>query len=151
MTRVSATTCLVFLMLAPNPSEACTCSWKGPFLSVAPGAETIIRGEVLRYYGKSRGVDLAMDVEVQEVLKGTARPKRIRIWGDNGAQCRPYVNGFRVGTEWVFAINRLKDGVGRGDFALSVCGEYWAKVEGHTVRGRLTSPPPPSVSDVPER
>jgi hypothetical protein len=101
---------------------------------------------------RSRDVDLAMDVEVLEVLKGSAKGKRIRIWGDNGAQCRPYVSAFPVQTEWFFAITELReDGPGNGDYVISVCGEFWARVEGDNVTGRLSSPTPPSVKDTPEK
>lgn len=152
MTRGCPIACLAVLMLfAPDRSEACSCSWAGPFLSVAPGAESIVRARVVAYHGKSRGVDLAMDVDVLEVLKGVVASRRIRIWGDNGSQCRPYVSGFPVDTEWVFAINRLKQVGSFGDFFVNGCGEYWAKVEVGTVVGRLTSATPPSVSDVPQR
>lgn len=79
-------------------------------------------GEGAAHFDRSRGVDRAMEVEVFEVLKGSARGRRLRIWGDDGAQCRPYVSGFTVGTEWIFAVNRLRG----GDYVISVCGEYWA-------------------------
>ena len=123
----------------PLQMEACTCMWAGPLLKVGPGAELIVRAKVLRHFDRSRGVDRAMEVEVFEVLKGSARGRRLRIWGDDGGQCRPYVNGFAVGTEWIFAVNRLRG----GDYAISVCGEYWARVEGEAVSGRLTTPLPP--------
>ena len=111
----------------------------------------IIRAKVLGYHGRSRGVDLAMDVDVQEVFKGATKAARIRIWGDNGAQCRPYVRGFPAQTEWIFAISKLTGEEGRrGDYFISVCGEYWAKVENGNVTGRLSSPLPPGVTDKPE-
>ena len=136
----------VFCALAlPLRMEACTCTWAGPLLQVGPGAELIVRAKVLRHFDRSREVDRAMEVEVIEVLKGSARARRIRIWGDDGGQCRPYVSGFKVGTEWIFAVNRLKD-----DYAISVCGEYWARVEGDVVSGRLTTPLPPGEGE-PER
>jgi len=93
-----------------------------------------------------------MDVEVLEVFKGSAKGKRIRIRGDNGAQCRPYVMAFPVQTEWFFAITELRgDDPGKGDYFISVCGEFWARVEGGNVTGRLSSPTPPGVNDTPEK
>ena len=142
---------LTALLLAPRPCDACSCAWAGSFLTVAPGAAAIVRARVTAYHGRSRDIDLAMDVDVVEVMKGVVGSKRIRIWGDNGAQCRPYVSGFPVGTEWLFAIDQLKQIGKPGDYFINGCGEYWAKVEGSTAVGRLTSPNPPAVSDVPER
>ncbi len=150
-TRSMAALVVFHALLLPVQSEACTCSWVGPLLTVGPRAELIIRAKVLGYHGRSRGVDLAMDVEVQEVFKGATKAERIRIWGDNGSQCRPYVSGFPVQTEWIFAIGRLAGEEGRrGDYYINGCGEYWAKVESGSVIGRLSSPAQPAVSDKPE-
>lgn len=150
MNRIITLGCLTILLLVPDRGEACSCMWAGPFLTVAPGTEAIVRAKVVGYHAESRGIQLSMDVDVLEVMKGIVSSKRIRIWGDNGSQCRPYVSAFPVGTEWVLAVNRLKEGPSRGDFFVSVCGEYWAKVEGNAVLGRLTGSSPPTVSDVPE-
>jgi hypothetical protein len=140
------------ILLLPARSEACSCAWAGPLLKVGPRADSMIRAKVLGYHGRSRGVDLAMDVEVQEVFQGVASAGRIRIWGDNGAQCRPYVKGFPVQTEWIFAISKLTgEGDSRGDYFINGCGEYWAKVENGNVLGRLSSPVPPGVADKPEK
>ncbi len=142
----------VLIMLSSASAHACSCSWAGPFLNVAPGTPLIVRAKVVGHSIRSRDVDLAMDVEVLEVFKGSAKGKRIRIWGDNGAQCRPYIQAFPVQTEWVFAITELSaDGPGKGDYFISVCGEFWARVEGGNVTGRLSSPNPPSVNDTPEK
>lgn len=133
-------------VLLAGGCPACSCAWTGSLLAVAPRADSIVRGKVVAYHGRSRGIDLAMDVEVYEVLKGFVAAKRIRIWGDNGAQCRPYVNSFPAGTEWLFAIRKTSG----GEYDISVCGEYWARVENAHVSGRLTSLKPPGTADKPE-
>jgi hypothetical protein len=143
---------MFLVLLLPVRSEACSCTWAGPLLKVGPRAELVIRAKVLGYHGRSRGVDLAMDVEVQETFQGAAPAAKIRIWGDNGAQCRPYVSGFPVRTEWIFAISKLTGEEGRrGDYFIHGCGDYWAKVENGNVTGRLSSPLPPGVTDKPEK
>ena len=144
---------VVFLtVLLPVRSEACSCAWAGPFLKVAPTAELILRAKVVGYHGRSRDVALAMDVEVHEVFKGVAKASRLRIWGDNGAQCRPYVSGFPVQTEWIFAISRLTREKGvDGDYYINGCGEYWARFENDYLTGRLSSLLPPGVTDKPEK
>ena len=151
-TQFAAGWAVLLTLLFVVRSEACSCAWAGPLLRVGPSTELVLRAKVLGYHGRSRGVDLAMDVEVQEVVKGSMKASRLRIWGDNGAQCRPYVTGFPVQTEWIFAISKLIGEQGRpGDYFINGCGEYWAKVvDGHVI-GRLTSPLPPNVSDKPEK
>jgi hypothetical protein len=109
----------------------------------------IILGEVLSYHKNS------MEVQVIEVIKGTERRNTIRIWGDNGALCRPYVSLFPIGTTWLFAISalptktvgeQLKTGSEKGfisssgnkEYAISVCGEFWLKVRHDEAVGRIT-------------
>ena len=109
---------------------------------MAPNAGAVVRARVVDYHGRNRKVDLAMDVEIMEVLKGGALPRRIRIWGDNGALCRPYVSGFPRGTEWIFAIRPLAgsreyDAHHARDFYLPGCGAYWLKVDGGQARGHI--------------
>jgi hypothetical protein len=128
--------------LWPGAARACSCMWAGGFLAVAPKAEVVVRARVVDYHGRNRKVDLAMDVEVTEVLKGANVPTQLRIWGDNGALCRPYVSGFPRGTEWILAIRPLEgsrehDVPRVGDFYIPGCGAYWLKVEDGRARGHI--------------
>src|SRR5688572_19580500 len=110
---------LVVVLLFPVDASACSCTWSGPLLTVGPRTELIVRAKVLSYHAS------AMDVEVIEMLKGVSNSRRIRIWGDNGAQCRPYVSRFPIGTEWILAVspNLEPESAPAGDYAISVCGE----------------------------
>lgn len=133
------------LVLTPIPSaQACTCAWAGPFASVALSADLVVRAKVLSYDKNS------MKVSVLEVLRGREWRRTIRIWGDNGAQCSPYVSSFPIGTEWVFAIRKTTSGAERGyfkrenvpgdwkkwgDYRISICGEFWLKVTGPNAIG----------------
>jgi hypothetical protein len=61
---------LIFLLYAgmiPSPTCASSCSWKGPFLTVAKDAPLVVRARVLRHHP---GQAPAMDVLVLETLKG---------------------------------------------------------------------------------
>jgi len=92
----------------------------------------------------------SMDVRVIEVLKGTEEGKTIRIWGDTGALCRPYVSHFPVGTTWFFAVQkttgeqasslweRLFPSAHKSDFAISICGDFWLEVRDGRAVGRVT-------------
>ena len=133
------------LLLAPIQSaQACSCAWAGPFASVAHSADLVVRGKVLSYKKNS------MKVTVLEVLRGRESRRTIRIWGDNGAQCSPYVSSFPIGTEWVFAVRRTTSEAERGyfkrentpeewkkwgDFRISICGEFWLQVTGSKAVG----------------
>ena len=147
-------------LLGPIPSaQACTCAWAGPFTSVAPLADLVLRAKVLSYDKNS------MKVSVLEVLRGRESRRTIRIWGDNGAQCSPYVSNFPIGTEWIFAVRKNSSGPDRGyfpryrapedwekagDFRISICGEFWLHVAGSNadgiVRGKLPDGPREEIS-----
>lgn len=135
----------------PSLALACTCIWSGPFLKVAPSTALIVRAKVIDYYGESRGISLAMDVEVIEVLSGSNDLRQIRIWGDNGSQCRPYVSAFPEGTEWIFAVSPSKNERESGGFALSACGEYWVKVENSMITGRIAGSNFPRADQKPDQ
>ena len=133
----------------PNGAAACSCLWGGPFSKVALHKEVIVLGEVVSYYKNS------MDVQVIEVIKGKEKRGTIRIWGDNGALCRPYVSLFPIGTTWLLALSalptktvgeQLKLGSEEGfisspdnkEYDISVCGEFWLKVRREEAVGRIT-------------
>jgi hypothetical protein len=95
------------------------------------------------YHGRNRKVDLAMDAEVLERLKGGPLARDIRIWGDDGALCRPYVRGFPRGSEWILAIRPLAAEMpGRPDYFIPGCGAYWLKVDNGRVRGHISAGAP---------
>ena len=121
---------LLVALLAPGVALACSCMWSGPFTKVALGTDLVVLGEVRSYYRHS------MDVAVIEVLKGGEDRREIRVWGDSGALCRPYVTAFPRGTRWIFALKRLGEPTAR-DYAISVCGEYWLEVLEGQVAGRI--------------
>jgi hypothetical protein len=50
--------------------------------------------------------------------------------------CRPEMESFPVGSEWLLALNGPGAKPGKG-LALSSCGEYWARVENMEVVGSL--------------
>jgi hypothetical protein len=122
---------LLVTLLAPGVALACSCMWSGPFTKVALGTDLVVLAEVQSYYRHS------MDVAIVEILKGGDDRREIRVWGDSGALCRPYVTAFPRGTRWIFALKRLGEPTAR-DYAISVCGEYWLEVRGDQAVGRIT-------------
>jgi len=121
---------LLVTLLTPAVALACSCMWAGPFTKMALGTDLVVLAEVRSYHGHS------MDVAVLEVLKGGEDRREIRVWGDSGALCRPYVTAFPRGTRWIFALKRLGEPTAR-DYAISVCGEFWLEVRGGQVAGRI--------------
>jgi hypothetical protein len=122
---------VLITVLAPGLAGACTCAWTGPFTTVALGADLVALVEVLGYQRHG------MDVAIIEVLRGRETRSIIRIWGDTGALCRPYVTAFPIGTRWILAVHRSRT-LGEGDFAISFCGEHWLEARGQQAVGRIT-------------
>jgi len=120
---------LLVTLLAPGVALACSCMWSGPFTKVALGTDLVVLAEVRSYYRHS------MDVALVEVLKGGEDRREIRVRGDSGALCRPYVTAFPRGTRWIFALKREP---GTRDYIISVCGEYWLEARGDQAVGRMT-------------
>jgi hypothetical protein len=121
---------LVAAFAEPGVALACRCVWAGPFTKVALATELVVLADVKSY--ERHG----MDVAVIEVLKGKEDRRTIRVWGDDGALCRPYVATFPRGTRWILALQREP---GSGDYAISGCGAFWLAVKGDQVVGRVTA------------
>jgi hypothetical protein len=131
--RLALVALFVIVSLAPGVALPCTCMWVGPFTRVALQADLVVLGEVRAYHRHG------MDVVVLEVLKGREPRPIMRIWGDTGAACRPYVTGFPRGTRWIFAVRRSPEPEGHG-YAISGCGEHWVEARGDQAIGRITVP-----------
>ena len=121
---------LVAALAAPGVALACRCLWAGPFTKVALATELVVLADVKSY--ERHG----MDVVVIEVLKGKEDRRTIRVWGDDGALCRPYVSTFPRGSRWILALQREP---ASGDYAISGCGAFWLAVKGDKVVGRVAA------------
>jgi len=124
---------LVFGLLTPFNAAACSCAWKGPFLSVARESPLVIVGKIVRHHpGKSP----SMDDLVLETLKGGILDSGMTLQMGDGMHCRPAMEMFPVGTRWILAINGPGAKAGNG-WAVSHCGEYWLRMENHDVVGSI--------------
>ena len=136
--------CLAFI-LGCTTSAVFACSCLPPsksFLETLPNADLIIVGKATSYHGlgASTNIPLAVDVEVQRVLKGSNASQEVRVFGDNGALCRPYVTKFPLNTTWVFALNLLSTGAnGEPQYYISSCAETSLPVRVGKVIGRIKS------------
>lgn len=119
--------------MAPLPAAPCSCDWRGPFLSVAVDAPLVVVGRILRHHS---GQAPAMDVLVQEILAGGLLDGGLTVQMGDGMHCRPVLDGFPPGSEWILALNGPGSKPGNG-FALSHCGEYWLRVDHDDVEGSI--------------
>jgi hypothetical protein len=135
--------CLAFV----RSTSACSCAWAGPFLEVASTAPAIVRVAVEGFHGGKREAPEAIDVRLVETLRGATPQPRFRIWCDTGALCRPRARDFPISTEWLIGLDApgCKKSPGE-EHAISVCGQYWLRVDGAEVVGNVDDPSGPQAS-----
>jgi hypothetical protein len=140
--------CFSFLVgLASAGVQAqCECLWRGSFVDVQHNADLVVSGTVIASQGNS------IDFQVSQNLRGEELPEPLLKTAD---YCRPEVETFPVGTQWVMALHRITDIVPGGfnpntpsisygrlqDYSLSSCGGYWLRLSEGMVTGNLVNAP----------
>jgi len=127
MKRLTVILTLIFLT-ATTLTFACDCQSKGNFLTVAPKSKLVALVKVNRYLTHKNIYDnptpMSMEVEIIKVYHGQETRKTVTVWGDNGKQCRPYLNIFNVDNYYVIAFEQDSK-ENSLEYAISNCGDYW--------------------------
>ncbi|MFN3199026.1 MAG: hypothetical protein ACE366_11565 [Bradymonadia bacterium] len=131
-TLISSLLLCASALLVPLSAFACDCGYGGSFEELASKGDLAIRAKVLSYgpwKNEVHGTTIyrTMDVQVLDVLKGESQRKRIRLMGDDGRLCRPYITTerFPIGSEMLFVLDQS-----RGfPIPISNCGEFWLQVK----------------------
>ena len=131
---------------------ACDCESQGNFYKVSPNSDLVALVKINKYLTFKDIYDsptpMSMEIEILEVFKGVDKRKTIKVWGDVGHLCRPYLNQFSVDSLYVIAFQKGEKGSEFGhlnetenDYSISNCGEYWLKVnsESNTILNKLRS------------
>lgn len=129
---------LITVLALSSRSVACDCDYAGDFMKVAPEKEFVALIQIVKYltfddiYGHK--IPMSMEVEIVEIYKGKEEKRKVVVWGDNGALCRPYLSEFKLGKYYVIAFHRASNELHHekveetsSDYAISNCGEYWMK------------------------
>jgi len=105
MKRLSLEFMLIGLCLTmfPFSGGACSCAWRGPFFVAAKDAPLIIQGRITRH---DTGKPPAMGVHVLETLKGGMLDSGMVVQMGDGMHCRPTLEGFPPGSEWILCTRR---------------------------------------------
>ena len=129
--------------------EDCTCLWRGSFVDVQADTDLVVSATVIASKGNS--IDLAVD----QHMRGRDERQDVRVWLKTADYCRPEVEQFPIGSQWVMALRRIRDTVPGGfnpgtpnfsygrvdDYSLSSCGGYWLAQSGDVVTGNLVDAP----------
>lgn len=133
--------CMLKLVLL-DPALGCSCDWEGPFLEMAKESDLVAKIKVLEYQEMMEiyedSIPNVMIVEIVEIFKGKEERKQVKVWGDNGFLCRPYLSIFQVGSEWILNLNKGEkslEGEAEEDYSLLICGENWLALEEGMLKG----------------
>lgn len=140
---------LALLPASGSLRAECGCLWEGSFSDVQASADLVVAAEVLRIKGN------AVDIAIEEQLRGEAYLDDIRVWMETRDYCRPPAEEFPVGSRWILALKRITDVPDDGfdpstpnqsfgrrdDYYLSSCGGYWLTYNGEVVTGNLVNAP----------
>lgn len=130
---------IALIVIHVDQAWACKCAWQGPFLEVASATPIIVKGRVIAH-SSEQPIPLSFDFRVDNALRGEVGGN-IKIYGDNGMMCRPYVSKFPVNSEWVLALGHSSSArEQKGSFAISGCGAYWLQFSGTEVVGSIQTP-----------
>ena len=136
------TTLTIFTVFIFIQSFACSCRCSGDcsFSIISDQQNFVALVKVIEYsefldgeyYGYDGKMPYSMTVEVVKKYKGTESRKRIKIWGDNGALCRPYISNFEVGKYYLIAPSIIHDSSETGnanDYDLFSCWTDYLEVD----------------------
>jgi hypothetical protein len=117
---------------------ACDCDYQGPFLKMAQRTPFVALVKVKKYLTfediYNVKTPMSMEVEIIDVYKGKETRKTVKVWGDIGNLCRPYLSEFKEEKYYVIAFYSGNYG-GRhpdekdSDYAICNCGAYWLTVD----------------------
>lgn len=110
---------VLFILLISIKSFACSCECTGDcsFSNISKGSELVALIKVIEYSdfieeqidGYDGKMPLSMTVEIIEKYIGSEKRKKIKVWGDNGALCRPYIANFEIGKYYLMAPSLLTE------------------------------------------
>ena len=133
---------VAYLPISPN----CSCDWEGPVLEMSQESDLVVRLKVLEHQKMMEiyedSIPNAMIVEILEIYQGEEERKQLKVWGDNGFLCRPYLSMFPIGSEWVLSLQKgeqIIEGAEKEDFSISICGETVLPVKDGQLEGVIFS------------
>jgi hypothetical protein len=119
---------------------ACDCGYLGGFVYSNQAADIVVYGTVIEYdsIGTYNAPEnpYSMKFLIREKLRGIEYRDTIIVWGDNGADCRPYINEFKPNTNWILSLYKLENN-GKSEYEISNCGEFYVPVNNEKVTGRI--------------
>ncbi|KAA3440555.1 hypothetical protein [Rufibacter hautae] len=138
---------LAVMTLIWLPAISCSCGTARNFIKATQKADIIALVKIKEYQDfftltgagpEPINQPQSVQVEVVQVLKGKEERKEVKIYGDDGALCRPYIDVFKKDQFYVIGLYKGDSEAGE-DYAVSICGEFWLEYDQKlkTVKGRI--------------
>jgi hypothetical protein len=127
---------LVLTLFSTAKTFGCDCDWNNDFLSLTDESALIFQFEVLGHEKLDQEFDEILVAKVLKLYKGNLTTDTLRLHGDNGYSCSPYVSKFKTGEKYIVQIE-FSD----LDYLwLTNCGEMDLEVKGDTVNPKILEP-----------
>jgi len=131
---------LILSIITWTTTQACICfSSDGNFLKTSKQVDLVAIVHVKDYqdyleFNATRNQPLSAMFEIVKVLKGKEDRKEIKVFGDDGSLCRPYITNFKKGEYYVIALRKCNERKRSNsitetadDFFIPGCGEFWVQ------------------------
>ena len=116
-------TALIILFLVSQAGFACDCDWIGDFFEASKKMDLVIKVQVISKIADEEGFNEKMTVEIIDRFRGEETKNIITVWGDGGADCRPYIDYFDIGDICYLALSKYGQ-----EYEQINCGELFLKV-----------------------
>ena len=116
----------LLLLSSITSNYACDCRWAGDFLQLAKKTNTIVKVEIMGHEALEQGIKEVLVCKVQKVYKGQLTSDTIKLRGDDGMICAPYVSYFKLGQQYVLQFDEHEN---EHIPWLSNCGEYYLELK----------------------
>lgn len=130
----------LFFLIGFLKAYSCSCGYLGGFIYSNQAADIVVYGTVIEYDSigtyNSPNNPYSIKFLIKEKLRGIESRDTVTIWGDYGADCRPYINQFKPKTEWILALDQLNNN-GNVEYEISICGEFYVPVNKKKVQGKI--------------
>ena len=129
---------LLIIFLLPLNALACSCevAQNDSFSQTTKSSEFVALVKVVSFdeflehkiIGHKGKMPYVMTVEIIKKYKGKEDRKTIKIIGDNGSLCRPYLSKFKLNGYYLIAPNALKN-TEKADYDFFSCRTEYLKVD----------------------
>ncbi|WP_159092206.1 hypothetical protein [Aquimarina sp. Aq107] len=108
---------VLFIFFYSSDVFACSCSfaWNDSFSRTIKNSEFVALVKIISFdkyldediLGHNGKMPYSMTVEIIKKYKGNEKRKKIKILGDNGMLCRPYLSYFKINSYYLVSPNAL--------------------------------------------